>query len=50
LQASIPAANVVGVGAIKTVNDQFAIFGSYNFGTTPGSPHTIALMGFAVAF
>jgi Putative MetA-pathway of phenol degradation len=49
-QAAIPAVNVVGVGAIKTVNDRFAIFGSYNFGTTSGSPHTIALTGFAVAF
>jgi hypothetical protein len=49
-QATIPIANVVGVGAIKTVNDRFAIFGSYNFGTTGGSPHTIALTGFAVAF
>jgi hypothetical protein len=34
---------VIGVGAIKTVNDRFAIFGSYNFGFTPGSPRTIAL-------
>ena len=39
-QASIPVANVVGVGAIKTINDRLAIFGSYNFGTTPGSPNT----------
>jgi hypothetical protein len=49
-KATIPVANVVGVGAIKTVNDRFAIFGSFNFGTTGGSPHTIALTGFAVAF
>ncbi len=49
-QATIPTANVVGVGAIKTVNSRFAIFGSYNFGTTGGSPHTIALTGFALAF
>ena len=35
---SIPGINVVGVGAIWTVNDRLAIFGSYNFGTTPGSP------------
>jgi hypothetical protein len=49
-RATIPVANVVGVGAIKTVNDRFAIFGSYNFGTTTGSPHTIALTGFALAF
>ena len=49
-EATIPVANVVGIGAIKTVNDRFAVFGSYNFGTTGGSPHTIALMGFALAF
>ena len=47
---SIPRINVVGVGAIWTVNDRLAIFGSYNFGTNPGSPRTIALTGFAVAF
>ncbi len=47
---SIPNANVVGVGCIWTVNDRLAIFGSYNFGTTSGSPRTIALTGFAVAF
>jgi hypothetical protein len=47
---SIPRINVVGVGAIWTVNDRLAIFGSYNFGTTPGAPKTIALTGFAVAF
>jgi hypothetical protein len=49
-EAAIPPANVVGIGAIKTVNDRFAVFGSYNFGTTSGSPHMIALTGFAVAF
>ncbi len=48
--SSIPSINVAGVGAIWTVNDRFAIFGSYNFGTTTGSPRTIALTGFAVAF
>ena len=47
---SIPSINVVGVGAIWTVKDRLAVFGSYNFGTTTGSPHTIALTGFAVAF
>ena len=47
---AIPRINVVGVGAIWTVNDRLAIFGSYNFGTTTGSPRTIALTGFAVAF
>jgi hypothetical protein len=47
---SIRNANVVGIGCIWTVNDRLAIFGSYNFGTTSGSPKTIALTGFAVAF
>ncbi|MFI5456509.1 MAG: hypothetical protein ACHRXM_13750 [Isosphaerales bacterium] len=49
-EATIPTVTVVGVGAIKTVNNRFAIFGSYNFGVTPASPRTIALLGFAVAF
>jgi hypothetical protein len=49
-QGAIPTANVVGVGCIWTVNDRLAVFGSYNFGTTTGSPATIALTGFAVAF
>jgi hypothetical protein len=48
--ATIPTVTVVGVGAIWTVNDRFAIFGSYNFGLTRGSPRTIALLGGAVAF
>ena len=48
--ARIPNVTVMGLGAIKTVNDRFAIFGSYNFGVTPASPKTIALLGFAVAF
>ena len=48
--ATIPTVTVVGVGAIWTVNNRFAIFGSYNFGLTPASPRTIALLGFAVAF
>jgi len=47
---SIPRINVVVVVAIRTVNDRLAIFGSYKFGTTPGSPKAIALTGFAVAF
>jgi hypothetical protein len=42
--------NVAGVGAIWTVNNNLAIFGSDNFGTTPVSPKTIALTGFALAF
>ncbi len=45
-----PTAVVTGVGAIWTVNDRLAIFGSYNFGLTRFSPSTIALLGFAVAF
>ncbi len=48
-QAAIPTANVVDVGAIKMVNRRFAVFGSYNFGTTTGAPHMIDLTGFAVA-
>jgi hypothetical protein len=48
-QERIPLVNVVGVGAIRTFTDRFAVFGSFNFGTTPGSPRTIALLGFAVA-
>jgi len=48
--ATIPTVTVVGVGAIWTVNNRLAIFGSYNFGVTPASPRTIALLGFAVAF
>ncbi len=47
---SVPTANVVGVGGIWTVNDRISVFGSYNFGTTTGSPREIALLGFAVAF
>ena len=48
--AEIPNVTVMGVGAIRTVNDRLAVFGSYNFGVTPSSPKTIALLGFAVAF
>ena len=40
----------MGLGAIWTVNDRLAVFGSYNFGVTPAAPKTIALMGFAVGF
>jgi hypothetical protein len=46
----IPNVTVMGLGAIKTVNDRFAIYGSYNFGVTSASPRTIALLGFALAF
>ncbi len=49
-QNQTPPAVVTGVGAIWTVNDRLAIFGSYNFGLTSQSPTHIALMGFAVAF
>ncbi len=49
-EEEIPTVTVVGTGAIWTVNDRVAIFGSYNFGVTPASPHTIGLLGFAVAF
>jgi hypothetical protein len=45
-----PTALVTGAGGIWTINDQLAIFGSYNFGLTKDSPTTIALLGFAVAF
>ena len=45
-----PTAVVTGVGAIWTINDRLAVFGSYNFGFTRFSPTTIALLGFAVAF
>jgi hypothetical protein len=48
-RTTIPVANVVGAGAIKTVIDRFAVFGCFNFGTTGGPPHTIALTGFALA-
>ena len=46
----IPRIVVMGIGGIKTVNDRFAIFGSYNLGVTPASPRDIALLGLAVAF
>jgi hypothetical protein len=49
-EATIPTVAALGAGAIWTVNDRLAVFGSYNFGLTAASPHTIALMGFAVAF
>ena len=45
-----PTAVVVGGGAIWTVNNRLAVFGSYNFGLTKVTPATIALMGFALAF
>ncbi len=48
-QAKVPVANVVGLGSIWTVSDRLSVFGSYNFGTTTGSPSHIALLGFAVA-
>jgi hypothetical protein len=45
-----PTALVTGAGAIWTVNDHLAIYGSYNVGLNKFSPTTIALLGFAVAF
>ena len=48
-QSRIPLVNVVGLGAIRTFTNRFAVFGSFNFGTTPTSPRFIALLGFAVA-
>jgi hypothetical protein len=44
-----PTAVVTDLGAIWTVNDRLAFFGSYNFGLTQDSPTTIAFFGFAVA-
>jgi hypothetical protein len=38
---------VMGAGGIWTINDQLAVFGSYNFGLTKDSPTTIALLGFS---
>ena len=49
-RARIPNVTVMGSGAIWTVNDRLAIFGSYNFGVTSASPKTMAMMGFAVGF
>jgi hypothetical protein len=48
--AGLPNVTVMGGGAIWTLNDRLAIFGSYNLGVTPASPRTLALMGFAVAY
>ena len=45
-----PTPVVTGVGAIWTLNDNLALFGSYNFGLNRFAPATIALLGFAVAF
>jgi hypothetical protein len=45
-----PTAVVTGVGAVWSVNNRLAIFGSYNFGLTADSPRNLAFMGFAVAF
>jgi hypothetical protein len=49
-EATIPTVAAAGVGAIWTINNRLAIFGSYNFGLNPASPRTIALLGGAVAF
>ncbi len=50
LNPRIPNVTVVGVGAVQTVTERLAVFGSYNFGVTPASPRTIAFLGFAMAF
>jgi hypothetical protein len=44
-----PIAVVTGAGAIWTVNDRLAIYGSYDVGLTKDSPTTLAFLGFAVA-
>jgi hypothetical protein len=46
----IPNVNVVGAGALWTVNDRLAVWGSGNAGTTDQAPPLIGLAGFAVAF
>ena len=48
-QATVPNVTVTGVGGIWTVNNRVSVFGSYNFGLTPDSPKSFALLGFAVA-
>ncbi|RUL83949.1 transporter [Tautonia sociabilis] len=48
--AEVPEVMVLGVGAIWSINDRVAAFGSYNFGLTDAAPETIALTGFAIAF
>jgi hypothetical protein len=40
---------VVGAGAVYTLNDRTAVFGSYNFGLTQDSPEYLALLGLAYA-
>lgn len=47
--AAVPKVTVIGVGAIWTVNNRLATFGSYNFGLTEDSPTSFALLGFAYA-
>lgn len=46
----IPETTVIGGGAIWTLSDRLAVFGSYNAGLNQQSPATIALLGFAIAF
>lgn len=41
---------VLGAGAIWTLNDRFAIYGSYNAGVTSDAPTTIFQLGGAIAF
>ena len=40
-QSRIPLVNVVGLGAIRTFTNRFAVFGSFNFGTTPPAPASL---------
>ncbi len=47
---NIPSVTAIGVGAIWTINNRIAVFGSCNFGLTSAAPSTFGLMGFAVAF
>ncbi|MFO0896889.1 MAG: hypothetical protein U0836_05590 [Pirellulales bacterium] len=46
----IPNVNVVGAGALWTINDRVAAWGSCNAGTTTDAPPIIGLAGFALAF
>ena len=47
--AGIPNVTATGFGAIWTLNNRFALFGSLNFGITPAAPEFFALSGFAIA-
>jgi hypothetical protein len=45
-----PVQVVVGLGFLWNWSERLAFYGSYNWGLTPDSPKTLALMGFTVAF